>query len=444
MNTHAPADSVNPDTRHTVFEAVEIAASGLWGHPVVNSLADETIAAYRPAFEALDRLSREATAALHPAIQTEFTPALYGTSVMTRFVALPADIDFVLHTSIVADQAPSNEPHLRRMVADHLPAVILALSEALPESGESQRLEFVHLKVFVPLTHAGFPGQVRKYCCAFSREDVHIGTCNASLGAISLHEALLRGGEAVLTLAASFHELRTLIDVRIDPVFAPRIGNRIITPAAHRTWTGKALLSRDRADAAAALERDVMRTIPGYNPSISGLQLRDGIAAARLNEGKPLKAVKYAIQALAYGGHLERALRVAPFLRSAACRLASLGGRLSNLVAQARYPWAPKERLLAEAGRLEESVRPLVSENEPGASVSSVSRDGDALLQRLASATHGSPDDPRVWASLWSLSGELSEGASADSRTLIHEHGSTLEPLGKLLAAAHAAHKPDA
>ncbi len=435
MNTHT-ASSVDPRAIPGAGPRapVEVADSGFFGHPLLERLADASISEYLPAARTIETALGSAAGAIHPSVRAEFTLALFGTSVMTRLVTLPADVDFVLHVSLGFDRVPSSEEQQRSIIADAMPAIVTAMVDGVGRGQRGPALQFVNLNIFLPLTHPNFPGETKKYCCSWSREDICIGSTLASLGVITMREAFFRRGEATLTLAADIGGLRTLVDIRIDPLIAAAEGPRRITPAAHRTWAGKACTSMDAAAAAALVEQDVARSTPGYDHETSALRLRDQLAATRLNEGKPVKALKYAIQALAFGGQMACAMEFAPFLRSRGGVAAAIGARLSNLVASARRHWADKSKLSRSVIDLRERAITLLGGAGPPSAAPMDEEKLCSALREWESVVFAAPFGSKHWAAMAQVSSAFTGVADHGAVALLRSRGTALTSLPGLRA----------
>jgi len=412
------------------YAIVEVAGSGLFGHPLLRSLASPSVSMFRPALVSFEAAVAAAVNAMRTGPAIDCAAVLLGTSVLTRVASVPADIDILVYFSVDESQADASAD--ARVRADTIARFLTVLSDSVCARGGENPLAFVRLNVFVPLTHSGYPGAVKEYCCSWSREDLQIGSTVASLGSIELQEALGRGGQPVLTLSTALEGAPIMIDVRLD--LYRRSGTGLVPTVmdAHTTWAGTLATSPRGARLPQEVEQSMLQRDPSATAQSAALHRREAHAVLKAGPRRYPKALKYAVQGLAFGGHIESAMVLARFLGSRECVSASFGSRLANLLTAARRRWTDRASLHDATRRLAAEARArLQAPHDPG-HASPPDGNMSEFLERWERDAKSDPRDPRTWASLGQTARGLQSLADLPALGFLRANFDALEAMPKL------------
>ncbi len=421
-------------------EALEIAGSGLYGHPILAQLVDVSASEFRAPLVSVGSSAAEASASISEGADVGCETVLTGTSILTRIARLPADLDMLIYLAV----EPESDDPVRAAEA-HTGAIIAFLT-ALADSVRARRcdthISFVCLNIYIPLTHPSFPGEFKTYRCPWSHEDMHIGPIQGSLGPIEMRESLERGGQPVLSLSMPFKGVQALIDIRIDPYLVGPDGPLATVLDAQSNWAGGLASSARSTALPREVERAMLRKNPGSTAGSAALRRRESHAILKLSQRRFPKALKYALQGLAFGGEIGCAMQLAPFLRSRVCTAAALGSRLSNLVTPVRRRWAEKSVFFESAQRLCEQARPLCSEEDPSGLPPPPDRVLRETLGRWEGLSRSDAMDPRTWAGLEHVASDLKALANEPALEFLRGRVASLAPMPRFRAAVEGYRKP--
>ncbi len=418
------------------YSAMELPGSHLYAHPRVAPLIGQSASALLPILGAIESALREHQADIPGSIQAEWSVCLLGSVAMSRLAPFPADVDGAVHLALRSSAPVPDQAAAKSILAKASAACLVALVDAVADRAASI-LEFVNVETSIPVRVPEMPGRMGAYTAQWSREDLVIGTTLASLGSVPLIEVFEKGGNAVVSFAADLDGLRTVVDLRFEPVILcdETCGKRLASPGVCH-WLGRLWASEESARRAAGLEREIAGSVRGYEPATVSIKIIDRSAADSLAEGRrAAKALKHAVLALGLVGEAAAAEALSAPLRSWIGQAATIATRLALLVQQARGHWAAPDVLAHQATLLRARLSAVP--------VAEAHADD---LQRLRIATDlwdsGSgmePDDPSRWASLHRAAQGLADCSNAAALAWLRQHADAFRLLPMLSAAVRAA-----
>ncbi len=432
----------NPDPgagRIDPYALGEIAGSRLFAHPRVAALSNESIGRFRPLLAGIEASIPKTVPGSVDTTLAECVVSLMGGCAAVRLAPHLTDIDTVVHVAFRSGAPISSQEAAKDTLAQSSAASLVALVESLASRPVEPMLEFVNVETSIPVNVPEAPGRTGGFVANWSREDLVIGSTLASLGTVPLKDVFLRGGNAVVSLATDFDGLRTVLDLRFEPVILSEAasGRRLASPGVCH-WLGRVWGSEESAKRAVRLEQEIARTLPGYDPAAASIRIIDRNAAEALTVGgRAAKALKQAVLALGLLGEIERAEALASPLRSWMGEAASIAGRLALLVKHARGHWSDHGVLAEEAALLRARLN---SVSTAGAAENDLNR-LRATTDLWDSSADSGPDDPRRWSGLHRVARTLAECSDLPALGWLRGHADLVAPLPMLSGAIRAAAK---
>jgi len=325
-------------------------------------------------------------------IPLDLAVVMHGSATFSRMQSDIPDLDVHARLRYRLDARPASlEGAQQRVIGAYAPALLSLIDSvrAAPGWGLIRlRTEWNSSTV----DRRRFPQNLE---VSWSAEDLAVGSTLTALGEVTLHDALMcsSANKVAFFLPRDTGPEPLLVDLQLDRGWTAPGGDCDLSPESLNHWFAKVTPTREGAERAVALERELAERFPGgYRvPDLYADQLRDGFVG-RLSRGELFKLCRLLLLGWSYIGRRDMAERVIALLPAHRTDLTTHFGVLGSYMQMARKHERPADEfapwVISRVSRTAEALArcpaPTRSAIEPA-------------LAPLLGAGAPSPAEPRYW-----------------------------------------------